>query len=61
MTTCLFGLKIVLWNFYTEAVWFPLAAYKSKSDRDPVYNWGTSTVQPMGPFCKDLQQLRVAD
>ena len=61
MKTCLFRLKIVLRNYYDGAVWFPLSASKSKSDGDPVYNWSSSTVQPTGPFCKDLQQLRVAD
>ena len=50
MKTYLFSFKIVLRNYYDGAVWFPLSASKSKSDGDPT-----------GPFCKDLQQLRVAD
>ena len=61
MKTCLFSFKIVLRNYYDGAVWFPLSASKSKSDGDPVYNWSSSTVQPTGPFWKDLQQLRLVD
>ena len=61
MKTCLFSFKIVFRNYYDGAVWFPLSASKSKSDGDPVYNWSSSTVQPTGPFWKDLQQLRLVD